>query len=207
LFEPQDCGGLNIKSFPCQRNGAFSFAIPIAGLLWVVMQTFYRAPQTLASISAMTALEITLFYLLAAVMGVVACRYFKLPPMLGYLAVGVVIGPNAIGALAKRRWCAPSGGVWCGVFDVRHRTGVQLPKLRAMRQHVFGLGLLQVAMTILVATMFDHRARPLPRPTSGRMSWQAALALSCALAMSSTAIVGQTDGGAVWNSNPSTANG
>ena len=44
----------------------------------------------------MTALELTLLYLLAAVLGVVACRSLKLPPMLGYLAVGVVIGPNAL---------------------------------------------------------------------------------------------------------------
>ena len=44
----------------------------------------------------MTGLEITLLYLLAAVLGVVACRLLKLPPMLGYLCVGVVIGPNAL---------------------------------------------------------------------------------------------------------------
>ena len=48
----------------------------------------------------MSALELTLLYLLAAVLGVVACRSLKLPPMLGYLAVGVVIGPNAL-ALAE----------------------------------------------------------------------------------------------------------
>ena len=48
----------------------------------------------------MGALELTLVYLLAAVLGVVVCRSLKLPPMLGYLAVGVVIGPNAL-ALAE----------------------------------------------------------------------------------------------------------
>jgi monovalent cation:H+ antiporter-2, CPA2 family len=32
----------------------------------------------------MSALELTLMYLLAAVIGVVACRSLKLPPMLGY---------------------------------------------------------------------------------------------------------------------------
>ena len=48
----------------------------------------------------MTGLEITLVYLLAAVLGVVVCRYFQLPPMLGYLAVGVAVGPNAL-ALAQ----------------------------------------------------------------------------------------------------------
>ena len=32
-------------------------------------------------------LDIALLYLIAAVLGVVICRYLKLPPMLGYLAV------------------------------------------------------------------------------------------------------------------------
>jgi hypothetical protein len=40
-------------------------------------------------------LEVALLYLVAAVIGVVICRSLKLPPMLGYLVVGVVIGPNA----------------------------------------------------------------------------------------------------------------
>ena len=40
----------------------------------------------------MSSLDLTLLYLLAAVLGVAACRVFKLPPMLGYLAVGVIIG-------------------------------------------------------------------------------------------------------------------
>ena len=44
----------------------------------------------------MTSLDITLLYLLAAVLGVVACRSLELPPMLGYLVVGVLIGPNAL---------------------------------------------------------------------------------------------------------------
>jgi CPA2 family monovalent cation:H+ antiporter-2 len=47
-----------------------------------------------------TTLEVVLLYLVAAVLGVVACRSLKLPPMLGYLVVGVLIGPNAL-ALAK----------------------------------------------------------------------------------------------------------
>lgn len=43
-----------------------------------------------------TSLDLALLYLVAAVLGVVACRSLKLPPMLGYLAVGVTIGPNAL---------------------------------------------------------------------------------------------------------------
>ncbi len=45
-------------------------------------------------------LELVLLYLIAAVAGVVVFRSLKLPPMLGYLVVGVLIGPNAL-ALAK----------------------------------------------------------------------------------------------------------
>ena len=55
------------------------------------------------------------FALLAAVLGVATCRSLKLPPTLGYLAAGVLIGPHAL-ALARN-----SGGVrhlervWGGV--------------------------------------------------------------------------------------------
>ena len=47
-----------------------------------------------------TTFDLVLLYLLAAVAGVVACRTLKLPPILGYLLVGVLIGRNAL-ALAK----------------------------------------------------------------------------------------------------------
>ena len=48
----------------------------------------------------MTSLDLALLYLLAAVLGVVVFRFMKLPAMLGYLLVGIVIGPNAL-ALAR----------------------------------------------------------------------------------------------------------
>ena len=136
----------------------------------------------------MTALEITLLYLLAAVLGVVACRSFKLPPMLGYLAVGMAIGPHAL-ALSKNAEGVRHLGEF-GVVFLMFVIGLEfnLPKLRAMRRHVFGLGLLQVGVTILVATLF-MLALATFTPQLWGMSWQAALALSCALAMSSTAIV------------------
>jgi CPA2 family monovalent cation:H+ antiporter-2 len=136
----------------------------------------------------MTGLEITLLYLLAAVLGVVTCRYFQLPPMLGYLAVGVAIGPNAL-ALSQNADGVRHLGEF-GVVFLMFVIGLEfnLPKLRAMRQHVFGLGLLQVVVTILVATLATVALATLA-PRMWGMSWQAALALSSALAMSSTAIV------------------
>jgi CPA2 family monovalent cation:H+ antiporter-2 len=137
----------------------------------------------------MGALELTLLYLLAAVLGVVACRMFKLPPMLGYLVVGVLIGPNAL-ALAQN-----SEGVRqlaeFGVVFLMFVIGLEfnLPKLRAMRRHVFGLGLLQVLLTMALTfagTLALGRLMP-----GLNIGWQTAVALSGVMAMSSTAIVGK----------------
>ncbi|HYP71793.1 MAG TPA: monovalent cation:proton antiporter-2 (CPA2) family protein, partial [Variovorax sp.] len=136
----------------------------------------------------MSSLDLTLLYLLAAVIGVVACRSLKLPPMLGYLTAGVLIGPHAL-ALAQNSEAIRHLGEF-GVVFLMFAIGLEfnLPKLRAMRKHVFGLGLLQVVLTIVIATA---GALLLARllPPHWRLSWQAAVALSGALAMSSTAIV------------------
>ena len=136
----------------------------------------------------MTSLELTLLYLFAAVLGVVACRSLKLPPMLGYLAVGVVIGPNML-ALAQNTDSVRHLAEF-GVVFLMFAIGLEfnLPKLRTMRRHVFGLGLLQVVCTMLIATgVALMLAKVLP--VQWRLSWQAALALSGALTMSSTAIL------------------
>jgi len=142
----------------------------------------------LGSIRGMDPLDLTLLYLLAAVLGVVTCRFLKLPPMLGYLAVGVVIGPNAL-ALAKNADGVRHLGEF-GVVFLMFVIGLEfnLPKLRAMRHHVFGLGLFQVVLTIVMTTAASLGFAWLA-PSLWGMSWQSALALSSALAMSSTAIV------------------
>lgn len=136
----------------------------------------------------MSALELTLLYLLAAVLGVVVFRSLRLPPMLGYLAVGVVIGPNAL-ALAQN-----SAGIRhlaeFGVVFLMFAIGLEfnLPKLRAMRRHVFGLGLLQVLLTMMLTVLGAFLLNWL-LPSLWDIRWQTALALSGVMAMSSTAIV------------------
>ena len=129
---------------------------------------------------------------MAAVLGVVACRSLKLPPMLGYLVVGVLIGPNAL-ALAK-----DTAGVKYlaefGVVFLMFVIGLEfnLPKLRSMRTLVFGLGLSQVLLTML-GTMLGHFALVAGYAwllgQTWQMSWQGAVVLGGAMAMSSTAIV------------------
>ncbi len=136
----------------------------------------------------MTSLELTLLYLAAAVLGVVGCRFMKLPPMLGYLAVGVVIGPNAM-ALADNTEGIKHLAEF-GVVFLMFVIGLEfnLNKLRAMRRHVFGLGLMQVLVTMAIGTGGALFLAAMA-PTLWSMQWQTALALSGALAMSSTAIL------------------
>ena len=136
----------------------------------------------------MSSLELTLLYLLAAVLGVALFRTLKLPPVLGYLLVGVVIGPNAL-ALAQDTASVRHLAEF-GVVFLMFVIGLEfnLPKLRAMRTHVFGLGLSQVVVTVLVGTAASL-ALAYVLPAWWHMSWQSALALSGALAMSSTALV------------------
>ena len=136
----------------------------------------------------MSALELTLLYLGAAVICVVACRSLHLPAMLGYLCAGLVIGPNFAHQSAAVEHLAEFGVVFL-MFVI----GLEfnLPKLMQMRKLVFGLGLGQVLSTLL-GTMLFNMALTFALHRWGQawsLSWQAALVLGSALAMSSTAIV------------------
>jgi CPA2 family monovalent cation:H+ antiporter-2 len=135
-----------------------------------------------------TPLELTLILLGSAVLGVVAFRMLHLPPMLGYLAVGILIGPHALG-LAESSEATHSLAEF-GVVFLMFSIGLEfsLPKLLAMRSIVFGLGMAQVVLTI-VATMVFGWALATQLPADIHIGWQAAFALGGALAMSSTAIV------------------
>ena len=137
-------------------------------------------------------LELVLLYLVAAVLGVVVCRSLKLPPMLGYLVVGVLIGPNAM-ALAKDS-AAVTYLAEFGVVFLMFVIGLEfnLPKLRSMRTLVFGLGLSQVALTMLGAIAGHFLLVAAYHAVTGadwQMSWRGAIVLGGAIAMSSTAIV------------------
>ncbi len=129
-------------------------------------------------------LEMTLFLLLASVAGVVLFRFLNLPPMLGYLTVGILVGPHAFGITpnSERAQHLAEFGVVFLMFSI----GLEfsLSKLRSMRRLVFGLGLLQVIGTVAIAVilgiLFERWVH---------ITWQGSVALGGALAMSSTAIV------------------
>ncbi|AKM31017.1 potassium transporter [Pandoraea faecigallinarum] len=129
-------------------------------------------------------LELTLVLLFAACVGVVLFRMLHLPPMLGYLSVGIVIGPHALGLASdsqRVQYLAEFGVVFL-MFSI----GIEfsLPKLKSMRRVVLGLGVSQVLGTLLVAVGLGALVN-----LFWSFSWQASVALGGALAMSSTAIV------------------
>ncbi len=125
-------------------------------------------------------LLLILLLLAASVVVVTICRNARLPPILGYLLVGIALGPHALAFVpddAATRQLAEFGIVFL-MFSI----GLEfsLPQLRAMRRAVFGLGAAQVVITtaagMAVVQLLGY-------------GWKAGIVLGGALAMSSTAIV------------------
>ena len=128
----------------------------------------------------MSALSLVLLLLGASVLAVVIFRRFNLPPVLGYLFVGSLIGPHALnlmGDVHRLEYLAEFGVVFL-MFSI----GLEfsLPKLYAMKRIVFGLGLLQVVLTMLLVIGLVMLLG---------FSWQLGIALGGVFAMSSTAVI------------------
>jgi len=125
-------------------------------------------------------LELVVILLAVGVIVSVACNRLRLPPVLGYLLVGIAVGPKALGWVPdskEARYLAEFGVVFL-MFSI----GLEfsLPQLKAMRRIVFGLGLTQVVLTLAGGVAFGI--------VSG-WGWKAGVLTGGALAMSSTAIV------------------
>src|SRR5438477_4067824 len=125
-------------------------------------------------------LELVLILLASAVLVVVLFRWLHLPPLLGYLLVGVAVGPYALAWIPdtdEGRHLAEFGVVFL-MFSI----GLEfsLAKLFQLRRAVFGLGFSQVLLTLGAVLAVGALAGA---------PWQAALAVGGAIAMSSTAMV------------------
>ena len=138
-------------------------------------------PGTLCYIRSMPhTLVVILLLLAASVVVVIACRLLRLPPILGYLIVGAVVGPHALAWVPDN--VAVRDLAEFGIVFLMFSIGLEfsLPQLKAMSGAVFGLGLAQVAITTVVAMVGLHFLH---------YGWLAGFTLGGALAMSSTAIV------------------
>ena len=118
--------------------------------------------------------------LAAAVVTVALFRRFNMPPILGYLIVGMAIGPHALGIIPDSegtRYLAEFGVVFL-MFSI----GLEfsLPQLKAMRHIVLGFGSAQVIVTMAVVFVLAQLAG---------QSWQTSVIIGGVIAMSSTAII------------------
>lgn len=118
--------------------------------------------------------------LLISVLMVAGFRRISLPPILGYIVVGIVMGPHALGLIANEaniHFLAEFGIVFM-LFAIGLEFSI--PQFLTMRRTMLGLGSLQV---ILSMSVFGFIAYSLG------VSWQVSLLAGGALAMSSTAVV------------------
>jgi monovalent cation:H+ antiporter-2, CPA2 family len=121
-----------------------------------------------------------LILLLASVVVVAVARRRGLPPTLGYLLVGMLFGPLAMGVLPNSE--ATSTLAEIGVVFLLFTLGLDFswPRMVAMRREVFGLGLAQVLVVCAATASVLHWAG---------VNWAPGIVIGGALAMSSTAIV------------------
>jgi CPA2 family monovalent cation:H+ antiporter-2 len=121
-----------------------------------------------------------LILLALSIIGVTLFRKVNIPGVLGYLLVGMFAGEHVFGWLQHSEALEQIAEI--GVVFLLFTIGleVSIPRLIAMRNIVFGIGVVQVVVstlsTIAVGLYFG-------------LSWQTAFAVGGALAMSSTAIV------------------
>jgi CPA2 family monovalent cation:H+ antiporter-2 len=125
-------------------------------------------------------LQSVLVLLASSVLAVAVCRSLRLPPMIGYLATGVALGPHALGVVADREETHRLAEF--GVVFLMFSIGLEfsLTKQKSKRHSVFGMGSAQVGATLALAVA---------AALAFGASWQTGLALGAVIAMSSTAIV------------------
>ncbi|KPN71761.1 MULTISPECIES: monovalent cation:proton antiporter family protein [Neisseria] len=119
--------------------------------------------------------------LLVAVIAVIACRRFNIPSMLGYLLVGFIAGPGVLHLIPQSSATDYLGEI--GIVFLMFSIGLEfsLSKLNSMRRLVFGLGGLQIGITLaaVLGILIISQNTPFTQ----------AFAVAGALVMSSTAIV------------------
>jgi monovalent cation:proton antiporter-2 (CPA2) family protein len=118
-------------------------------------------------------------YLSAAIILVPLFKRLGLGSVLGYLIAGILIGPSALKLIADPEHVLHFAEF--GVVLMLFLIGLELEsqKVWELRKLLFGLGGIQVTLTILLVTVIAHTLA---------FSWSEALIIGMGVAMSSTAI-------------------
>ena len=121
-----------------------------------------------------------LILLAGSLLVVTMLRRLGLPPILGYLVVGMALGPFAFGLVSDSPTTALLAEL--GVTFLLFTLGLEfsLPRMIAMKREVFGLGAAQVGATTVVFACIARFAG---------VDWPMAVVIGGAISMSSTAII------------------
>ncbi len=124
-------------------------------------------------------LALIVIVLAASVLSVGICRRLRLPSLLGYLIVGMLLGPQAFKLIPDSEQARAIAEY--GIVFLMFSIGLEfsLPQFRSMRQLVLGLGTTQYVLSLV---LFAAIALALSQTLAS------AIVLGAALAMSSTAI-------------------
>ena len=127
-----------------------------------------------------TPLSQGLLLLAASVFFVTLARRVGLPTSMGYLLVGLALGPHALGVISDSGTTRLLAEL--GVAFLLFTLGLEfsVPRMLAMRREVFGLGAAQLIATGGVFALLGHALG---------IAWLTAIVLGGAVAMSSTAIL------------------
>jgi CPA2 family monovalent cation:H+ antiporter-2 len=121
-----------------------------------------------------------LILLLASVLVVALTRRLGLPAILGYLIVGIAVGPHALAVVSNGSETQAIAEI--GVVFVLFTLGLEFsfPRMLAMKREVMGLGLAQTLIVGGTGALITHFID---------VRWPSAIVAGGALAMCSTAIV------------------
>ncbi len=127
-----------------------------------------------------SSLELIILLLFCSVGLVALLRNAKLPPMIAYFLVGLILGPSGLSVLTDSE--SNRHLVEFGIVFLMFTIGLEfsLPTLNSMRKILFGVGLTQVGITLLISTMLAMFVG---------LSLVDGFVVGAAVTMSSTAIV------------------
>src|SRR6476659_2358330 len=127
-------------------------------------------------------LPLILVLLAASVFVVTVARRMGLPAILGYVTVGLILGPHALGLVPESDTAHLLSEL--GVVFLLFTLGLEFswPRMVALRREVFGLGSLQVFGTTLAVALIAQLFG---------VPWAQSVVLGGVVAMSSTVLIVQ----------------
>jgi len=125
-------------------------------------------------------LDSVLILLALSVVSVMLMRRLRLPPILAYLAIGVIVGPSGLAWIPETEVIQVMAEV--GVVFLIFMIGLEFSfaQFFSMRRTIIGLGGAQVVISTLFGGLIAWKIG---------LTWQAALVAGGAMALSSTALV------------------